>query len=553
MDEWGVVVLREAAERALQEDDPRSAVEFLDLAYDANWSGGEQTSIIALLADAEVRGNPSAAARRLKSLSSRLTSRTAGDSRVAHLVRKMLPLGLINEAVDILEGFDGRLDPQTIGELQAIHFWLSSSYPPALGEIPDHVRTASPPAGPPPISVEPKLRAAKALNDILRGVERDGAVRDAKQVLQSSSLADATFEHITSALMALIYADRIREVSRWCDFLIAESERRKAPAWQSAFYVLKAEALIRRGKLPAAERLTRKALALVPADGWGIRVGLPLSILLYAATAMGRHEEARGLLRIVVPDAMFQSRYGLHYLYARGRFFLSEGRLDAALRDFDSCSQLMTLWEIDAPSLVPWRAAVAAACIHSGNHARANEVIREQLVILGRGRSRVRGMSLRLLAATSSKETALNLLKESLDILRQCGDQLEVAHTLTALSRVYKDLGHSKKARTMALGGWHLAKNCQADPICEKLQPELERFNVDSSNRSRSIEGELETLSESERKVAELAAHGDSNREIAQKLYITVSTVEQHLTRVYRKLNIRRRSELPVDLHLGGL
>ncbi|MBP5942320.1 helix-turn-helix transcriptional regulator [Streptomyces sp. LBUM 1476] len=60
-----------------------------------------------------------------------------------------------------------------------------------------------------------------------------------------------------------------------------------------------------------------------------------------------------------------------------------------------------------------------------------------------------------------------------------------------------------------------------------------------------------ESLTEAERRVASLAAEGRSNRQIATQLYITVSTVEQHLTRVYRKLSARRRSELPDLLALG--
>jgi DNA-binding CsgD family transcriptional regulator len=55
-------------------------------------------------------------------------------------------------------------------------------------------------------------------------------------------------------------------------------------------------------------------------------------------------------------------------------------------------------------------------------------------------------------------------------------------------------------------------------------------------------------LSDAERKVAELAAHGHTNREIGRRLYITVSTVEQHLTRVYRKLNVSKRTDLPTRL-----
>lgn len=59
-----------------------------------------------------------------------------------------------------------------------------------------------------------------------------------------------------------------------------------------------------------------------------------------------------------------------------------------------------------------------------------------------------------------------------------------------------------------------------------------------------------EQLSDSERRVAALAVRGDTNKEIAGKLFITVSTVEQHLTRAYRKLGITRRQDLPVELQL---
>jgi DNA-binding CsgD family transcriptional regulator len=55
-------------------------------------------------------------------------------------------------------------------------------------------------------------------------------------------------------------------------------------------------------------------------------------------------------------------------------------------------------------------------------------------------------------------------------------------------------------------------------------------------------------LSDAEQRVAALAAFGYTNGQIAHKLYITVSTVEQHLTRVYRKLGIAGRAELPIGI-----
>jgi DNA-binding CsgD family transcriptional regulator len=47
-----------------------------------------------------------------------------------------------------------------------------------------------------------------------------------------------------------------------------------------------------------------------------------------------------------------------------------------------------------------------------------------------------------------------------------------------------------------------------------------------------------------ESEVLELASHGHSNKEIAAALHLSVHTVEAHLTRIYRKLGIRSRSEL---------
>ena len=52
----------------------------------------------------------------------------------------------------------------------------------------------------------------------------------------------------------------------------------------------------------------------------------------------------------------------------------------------------------------------------------------------------------------------------------------------------------------------------------------------------------------SERRVAQMAAEGPTNREIAQALFVTPKTVEVHLSSVYRKLGISSRSQLPAAL-----
>jgi DNA-binding NarL/FixJ family response regulator len=62
--------------------------------------------------------------------------------------------------------------------------------------------------------------------------------------------------------------------------------------------------------------------------------------------------------------------------------------------------------------------------------------------------------------------------------------------------------------------------------------------------RSIALSG-LESLTPSERRVAQMAAEGPTNREIAQALFVTPKTVEVHLSSVYRKLKISSRSQLP--------
>ena len=85
----------------------------------------------------------------------------------------------------------------------------------------------------------------------------------------------------------------------------------------------------------------------------------------------------------------------------------------------------------------------------------------------------------------------------------------------------------------------------------EKARAELRRI---SGRRDASDE-----LTETERRVAELAAHGRTNKEIAAQLFMGVSTVEAHLSHVYRKLGVRSRTDLATRLlpwgrrrHTGG-
>ena len=71
---------------------------------------------------------------------------------------------------------------------------------------------------------------------------------------------------------------------------------------------------------------------------------------------------------------------------------------------------------------------------------------------------------------------------------------------------------------------------------------ELPAIGVRPRTAERSGE---DSLTPSERRVAELAAAGDTNRQIAQTLFVTEKTVETHLGRAFCKLDISSRRQLP--------
>ena len=70
-------------------------------------------------------------------------------------------------------------------------------------------------------------------------------------------------------------------------------------------------------------------------------------------------------------------------------------------------------------------------------------------------------------------------------------------------------------------------------------------------NRTKFGSGGVTKLTVSEHRVAELAATGMTNREVAAALFISPKTVEANLARIYRKLEIRSRAEL--GSHVGRL
>lgn len=535
---WAVSVLEEAADAAISDGRLNAAIEYLRLAAVGCADRQRGTAIRTRLIRAEWQINPGIPAAELTELAVELDRGCLRGQDMVVLAKALLWHGQTSEARSILRQLgdvvDGRPHhelAETAAEIKALMPWLRCTYPPVLTDCPPVPGGRFPP---PAVTVSRRQEAASALAAVL--AEGPDAARPAalERILRYSQLRDISMDAEECALLAMLYSARVDDAARWIDMLSAEATARNAPSRQARLAAIRAEIGLRRGNLPEAADLGQTALRLVPPSGWGVAIGAPLSVAMLALTAMGRLGDAADLARQHLPEAALGTRHALPYLFARGHHQLAIGDAAAALRDFQMVGELMHSWELDSPVLVSWRLGAAEALLRLGHKARARALVTDHLDRPRLLSSRERGAGQRLLAMTAEPGGRQQLLRQAAETLQEAGDQYELCRTLAALATAHHRAGEPRRARTVRQQALKLAEECQAEPLIRRL----------TAGEQAASRTEPTVLSQAERRVADLAAIGYTNLEISDRLFITVSTVEQHLTRVYRKLDLSGRADL---------
>jgi DNA-binding CsgD family transcriptional regulator len=144
---------------------------------------------------------------------------------------------------------------------------------------------------------------------------------------------------------------------------------------------------------------------------------------------------------------------------------------------------------------------------------------------------------------------AAGRLEEAVAVLGPSPARLEYAHALTDLGAALRRANQRAAARDPLRQALDVADACGAEPLAERARHELHAAG--GRPRRPRISG-VDALTASERRIAEMAAGGLTNPEIAQALFVTRKTVEAHLGAAYRKLDIRSRSELPAALSVSA-
>jgi len=109
------------------------------------------------------------------------------------------------------------------------------------------------------------------------------------------------------------------------------------------------------------------------------------------------------------------------------------------------------------------------------------------------------------------------------------------------LGAILTRLGETRAARDALRTGVDEAIHCGAEPLARRAWDEL--IHTGARPRRTATSGTA-ALTPTERRVATLAAEGHTNREIAERLFVTPKTIEMHLGNVFRKLHVEGRSQL---------
>jgi ATP/maltotriose-dependent transcriptional regulator MalT len=306
----------------------------------------------------------------------------------------------------------------------------------------------------------------------------------------------------------------------------------------------------RLGALPEADAAARVALR-VAREG-DIAPWLPAATLAEVAVEAGQLEEAQALLALLPAGGWPPGVTTARIPATRGRLRLAQGRAADALADFQACAAMLSpeVWGVQVRDigLVHARSGAALALLQLGDRDRARALARAELEDMRAARTRrALGIALRAAGLAEGGTQGLALLRESAATLGSSPALLERAHSLCELGAALRRSGQRADARGLLAGALELAARCGARPLATRAREEL---NAAGARPRRDWRTGIEALTPGELRVARLAADGQSNREIAHALYVTLKTVEGHLARGYAKLGIAGRAELPDELRV---
>ena len=373
---------------------------------------------------------------------------------------------------------------------------------------------------------------------VLRGEDLADARRLVEHGLRDGRLFaehDAGGWASAQALTALIYLDADGRALEVAEDLAAAARRQGALFGTLSAIAYRGWVSARRGDLVAAEADLRTGLE------FSVQNEMPM-LFVHAALHLQDAilerpslEDVAAFVESVELGADFMATMtGATLLLNRGRLRRARGEREAAAADLRACGQILTPLRVGPPSLF-WRSELALALPGEARDEAVALVTEEVRLAAATGLPRPHGVALRNAGLVLDGDRGLACLRESVARLEGSAARLEHARALVEYGAALRRRGQRGQAREPLAAAMELAHRCGAERLVTRAREEL---RVAGARPRRIRRSGVDALTASELRTARLVARGRSNAEVAQELFVSLKTVETHLSHVYAKLGL---------------
>jgi DNA-binding CsgD family transcriptional regulator len=414
-------------------------------------------------------------------------------------------------------------------------------------------RAAGEPAAP------PELLAAAAFISVLTNEPAEVGADLAARALHAGGTAPphsgmppwfAFTTWFSHAAISLLWAERYAQVRPLLDASIAHARATGDSSRLAIGLATRGWLALRRGDLIAAEADARAALVAADLPAPTLYRILNGGVLVKTLIDQGELDAAEQALAPLDSEAESGSITASVLRFARGRLRVEQGRVAEGLEDFLAVGARLTRGMVNCPGFLHWRSDAALAHRALGQGEPARRLADEELELARAfGTPRALGVAKRAAGVIAGGDRGASLLREAIEAFERGDARLDRARALADLGALLRRRNRRIEARELLREALDAAHRAGARPLAEYAETEL---RATGARPRRVVLRGLDSLTASERRIAELAGQGHTNREIAQTLFITARTVEGHLTSVFRKLGVDSRDELPAALVSGA-
>ena len=443
----------------------------------------------------------------------------------------------------------------TAPDLAALALTYASSACTVVGDVTEAVRAArrASEIGRAQVSDETRVAIAESLGSALA---LSGELSAARVLLdEAAGWYERQSQRVGAEFVAepLIWLGEFARARRLLDDLEADARGLGAPGLLIQTLGLRADLQYRTGEWSSGLGDAKEAAGLARDTGQTVLLAYPLAILSLFEGVTGHADAARDAAARARESAR---RHGLRVVdesvaFALGAVELLAGNADAALVELEPTATAVASSGRIQPAMSLWTPELIEALIAAGRRADAEAALDGLDAQAERtSGSWARGVVARYRGLLTEHDGFDDTFAEAISAHEVSQMPFELARTRLCYGQRLRRAGRRVDARTQIRGALATFETLRATDWVARAGRELAGTGA---RLRRAPDADRDELTPQELQIARLIASGATNREIAADLFLSPKTIETHLTRIYRKLGLRSRSQLARWLATSGL